>query len=130
MCLLEKYRAVGLSAPLKYLINHGISAFLALLFAQQSYGVTTVPLQPNQNSPEPSPIPVSTETTNQVAAKQVLYIKEFRVRGAHHLARNVVEETVYPFLGPGRTTNDIEQARAALEKAYQDKGYQTVSVQI
>ena len=42
----------------------------------------------------------------------------------------MIEETVYPFLGPGRTANDVEQARAALEKAYQDKGYQTVSVQV
>ena len=52
------------------------------------------------------------------------------MRGARHLPRGVVEETVYPFLGPGRTANDVEQARAALEKAYQDKGYQTVSVQV
>jgi hemolysin activation/secretion protein len=59
-----------------------------------------------------------------------LFIKEFRVRGAHHLPRGVVEETVYPFLGPGRTANDVEQARVALEKAYQAKGYQTVSVQV
>jgi hemolysin activation/secretion protein len=41
-----------------------------------------------------------------------------------------VEQAVYPYLGPGRTTEDVEQARASLEKAYQDKGFQTVSVQI
>lgn len=59
-----------------------------------------------------------------------IYIREFRVRGARHLPRGTVEETVYPYLGPGRTVNDVEQARAALEKVYQDKGYQTVSVQV
>ena len=41
-----------------------------------------------------------------------------------------VEEAVYPFLGPERSADDVDQARAALEKAYQTKGYQTVSVQI
>src|SRR4029077_2417864 len=58
------------------------------------------------------------------------FIKEFRVRGVHHLPRALIEESVYPFLGPGRTANDVEQARLALEKAYQNKGYQTVSVQV
>ena len=37
---------------------------------------------------------------------------------------------MYPFLGPGRTPDDVEKARAALEKVYHDKGYTTVSVQI
>jgi hemolysin activation/secretion protein len=41
-----------------------------------------------------------------------------------------VEEAVYPFLGPGRTVDDVEQARAALEQAYKNKGYQTVSVEV
>ena len=41
-----------------------------------------------------------------------------------------LEEAVYPFLGPGRTAEDVEKARAALEKAYASKGYQTVIVSI
>jgi hemolysin activation/secretion protein len=59
-----------------------------------------------------------------------LYIQEYRVEGAHQLRRLEIEEAVYPYLGPGRTTGDVEKARAALEKAYQAKGYQTVGVQI
>src|SRR5262249_2784573 len=35
-----------------------------------------------------------------------------------------------PFLGPGRSIEDIEKARAALEKYYSDRGYQAVSVAI
>ncbi len=58
------------------------------------------------------------------------YIKEYRVRGAHHFSPGEVEEAVYPFLGPGRTPADVEDARAALEKAYKEKGYQTVVVQV
>ncbi len=59
-----------------------------------------------------------------------MYIQEYRVIGAKILPALEVEEAVYPFLGPARTSADVEKARAALEKAYQDKGYQTVQVQI
>ncbi len=56
------------------------------------------------------------------------YIREYRVDGVKRLQKLEVEEAVYPFLGPARTPDDVEQARAALEKTYHDKGYQTVSV--
>ncbi len=59
-----------------------------------------------------------------------LYIREYRVTGATRLPRVEVERAVYPFLGPGRTSDDVEGARAALEKAYRDRGYQTVGVQV
>ncbi len=59
-----------------------------------------------------------------------LFIQEYRVEGIHLLANSEVEEAVYPFLGPGRTTDDVEKARTALEKIYRDKGFQTVSVQV
>jgi hemolysin activation/secretion protein len=68
--------------------------------------------------------------TNSVDRSQLLYIKEFRVLGNHQLSRAEVEKAVYPFMGPERTPDDVEQARAALEKAFQEKGLQTVSVQI
>lgn len=56
------------------------------------------------------------------------YIREYRVDGAKHLKKLEVEEAVYPFLGPGRTADDVERARQSLEKAHHDKGFQTVSV--
>lgn len=57
-------------------------------------------------------------------------IEEFRVEGADKLPQIEVEEAVYPFLGPHRTPEDVEKARAALEKAYHDKGFQTVGVSV
>ena len=66
----------------------------------------------------------------QQQAARPIYIQEYRVIGAHKLSPEEVEDAVYPFLGPGRTADDVEQARAALEQAYQAKGYQTISVQI
>lgn len=61
---------------------------------------------------------------------QHLDINEFRVDGTHILPRLAVEEAVYPYLGPDRTLDDVEKARAALEKAYVALGYQTVAVEI
>lgn len=59
-----------------------------------------------------------------------LFIREYRVQGSKKISPVEVEEAVMPFLGPGRTTEDVDKARAALEKAYHDKGFQTVSVTI
>jgi len=71
----------------------------------------------------PSPTPAT-------AAIGPYYIREYRVQGAHKLDSLAVGEAVYPYLGPGRSDEDIEHARAALEQAYHDKGYQTVIVQV
>lgn len=59
-----------------------------------------------------------------------LYVREYRVRGNHLLKAIEVEEAVYPFMGPGRSEQDIEGARQALEKVYKSKGYQSVGVQV
>ncbi len=64
------------------------------------------------------------------APQRPIYIREYRVTGAHRLPAIEVQEAVYPYLGPGRTERDVEQARAALEKVYFDKGFQTVSVEV
>ena len=67
----------------------------------------------------------------QTQTQQHFYIQEYRVEGGGHLLSRVeVEAAVYPYLGPYRTTEDVELARGALEQAYRDKGYQTVTVQI
>jgi hemolysin activation/secretion protein len=70
------------------------------------------------------------DATNAVDRSQLLYIKEYRVLGSHQLSRTEIEKAVYPFMGPERSPDDVEQARASLEKAFQEKGFQTVSVQI
>lgn len=59
-----------------------------------------------------------------------MYITEYRVQGARKLDRRTVEKAVYPYLGPARTPEDVDAARAALEKAYRDAGWSTVSVLI
>jgi hemolysin activation/secretion protein len=66
----------------------------------------------------------------ETAAPATLFIREYRVEGAKRLPRISVEAAVYPYLGPGRTRDDVERARAALEEAYHDAGFQTVAVRI
>lgn len=85
------------------------------------------------SSAHPASNAASVNGTQPAAGAQVeraFYILEYRVEGAHCLKAIEVEEAVYPFLGPGRTADDVEQARAALEQAYRNKGYQTVAVQV
>ncbi len=64
------------------------------------------------------------------AHAQTLTINEFTVIGNHLLSEDEVDNAVYPYLGPGQTVRSVDAARAALQKVYQDKGYQTVAVQI
>lgn len=61
-------------------------------------------------------------------AHPTMFIREFRVLGAKDLPKIEVEEAVYPFAGPGRTFDDVEKARTALEKAYHDKGFKAAQV--
>jgi len=110
---------------------------LPALLALAAFALTA-----SANTPHGAPEPAATAPPNAAApavagtpapvapAVGNLYIREYRVLGARNLPRINVEETVYPYLGPGRTTGDIEQARAALEQAYKEKGFQAVSVQI
>lgn len=73
--------------------------------------------------------PIGAQTA-QPAENPVFYIQEYRVKGVTKISSLEVEEAVYPYLGPARTADDVERARLALEKAFHDKGYQTVSVLI
>jgi hemolysin activation/secretion protein len=57
-------------------------------------------------------------------------VSEYRVEGAEQLTTAELEAVLAPFLGPGRELEDVEKARAALEKAYSDKGFQSVTVAI
>lgn len=55
---------------------------------------------------------------------------EYRVLGNTVLPRTDIETLLYANLGPGKTLDDVEKARAALETAYRDRGYGTVFVDI
>lgn len=62
--------------------------------------------------------------------EQLFDIQEYRVLGNSVLPVRDIERAVYPFEGPHKTIQDVQGARAALEKAYHDAGYGTVFVDI
>jgi hemolysin activation/secretion protein len=57
-------------------------------------------------------------------------VLEYVVEGNTVLPPEQVELLVQPYMGPGRTFKDVEAARTALEKAYQDAGFLSVVVSI
>ena len=85
-----------------------------------------------EDLPPPPPQVAEAPAATATALSQVgpLYIQEYRVRGNKILKPIDIEKAVYPYLGPGRSENDIEQARQGLEKAYRSLGYQTVYVEV
>ena len=64
------------------------------------------------------------------AAPANFQVNEYLVRGNTLLDNVQIEESVEPFLGPGRSMNDVHAAQSALQKLYQSKGYQSVVVQL
>jgi hemolysin activation/secretion protein len=64
------------------------------------------------------------------AAQPLFDLFEIRVDGNSVLDSRAVEKTLYPFLGPRKSIDDVENARRALEDTYHKAGYQTVFVNI
>lgn len=67
------------------------------------------------------------ETPQQAATFDLM---ELRVKGNTMLDKKQLERTIYPFLGPKKSIDNVEAARSALEQLYKTKGYQTVAVDI
>lgn len=55
-------------------------------------------------------------------------IWEFVIKGNTVLPQTEIERAVYPFLGEGRTVDDVFAAEAALNSLYRQAGYVTVQV--
>ncbi|HEY4373025.1 MAG TPA: ShlB/FhaC/HecB family hemolysin secretion/activation protein, partial [Burkholderiales bacterium] len=63
------------------------------------------------------------------AAENHFDILEYQVEGNSVLPATAIEKAVTPFLGENRGAGDVESARAALEKTYQNAGFLSVYVQ-
>ncbi|MGH8500546.1 MAG: POTRA domain-containing protein, partial [Methylococcales bacterium] len=66
----------------------------------------------------------------QVSEARKFDIWEYRVKGNHLLQQTVVERSVYPFLGEGKSIDEVDKARQSLEAAYRSFGFPTVLVDI
>lgn len=101
----------------------------ALFLAGVSFvGVEGIPSALGQDLP-----PAPAETAPPEAggqAEETIFVAEYRVQGSTKLDAVEIGKAVYPYLGPERTLADLEGARGALEKAFHEKGYQSVQVEI
>jgi len=77
----------------------------------------------------PNPDPV-TVPAGAASAPETFDIQAFDVSGVTKLAAGEVERLVYPHAGPGRTKDDVEAARKALQDAYAAKGFEAVVVDV
>ncbi len=85
------------------------------------------PLQPK---PDLNAEPVVAPPPQAAPGEATFLIAGYDVSGNTLLDQAVIERTVYPFTGPGRTAADAERARAALENVYRARGFQSVFVAI
>ncbi|MCC7634412.1 ShlB/FhaC/HecB family hemolysin secretion/activation protein [Stenotrophomonas rhizophila] len=70
------------------------------------------------------------QAASPAASAARVNINEYLVRGNTVLDAREIERAVSDHLGPDRTLQDVEAARAALQAAYQGKGYQSVYVDL
>ena len=101
-------------APTRLALGTTLALFATLASAQDAQPSTA--MAPPGAVPQPSPARVT--------------LNEYIVRGNTVLDGRAIENAVTPHLGPGRTMDDIEAARAALQAAYQSHGYQSVHVEL
>lgn len=104
--------------------------------AQPAGGV--VPSEPSRAvDPSPTPIPAAPDlgaapvpapSPGPAPGEQRFLIQGYDVVGNTLIEQAVVERTVYPFLGPERSKDDVERARQALENVYRARGFQSVAV--
>ncbi len=67
---------------------------------------------------------------SEASAPRRVDINEYYVEGNTVLSDPQIEAAVYPYLGPDKTLDDVEKARAALQKVYEARGLKTVFVEI
>lgn len=80
---------------------------------------------PREVAPAPATMPAPARP-----AVRTFDVWEIGVDGNTALDDSDIQETLAPFLGPGRTAKDMDDARQALQALYRDQGFQTVTVQI
>ncbi|MBN3724079.1 ShlB/FhaC/HecB family hemolysin secretion/activation protein [Burkholderia sp. Ac-20379] len=83
-----------------------------------------------QEAPAAGHAPTADASRPADASAMRFDINEFIVRGNTVLPALDIEKAVYPYEGPGRSLDDVDAARDALTKAYQDRGYQSVVVDL
>jgi hemolysin activation/secretion protein len=77
-----------------------------------------------------APPTTANPAAGQERAPDRFIVQAYDVSGVTRLTTDEVERLVYPHVGPGRTKDDVEAARKALQDAYAAKGYGAVIVDV
>lgn len=79
-----------------------------------------------------SPAGGDTASANKKASADpaLLDIWEYDIDGNSVLDEKTIDEAVEAYLGPQKSPDEIDKARAALESVYRERGFKTVSVDI
>jgi hemolysin activation/secretion protein len=75
-------------------------------------------------------LPVAVAASAGAAPAPTFDLLEFEVEGNTVLDATTVEHALLPHMGPGRSIADVEAARSALERAFQEAGWLTVLVDL
>ncbi len=65
-----------------------------------------------------------------IAPPDQFTINAIDVVGVKTLPSAEIERIIYPFLGPGKSPQDVEAARKAIQNAYANHGYETAIVEV
>jgi hemolysin activation/secretion protein len=103
-------------------------AFALCTFSTSSLMAQTVDAQAQPELTQDAPAAAQEAGPETAQPPQKLSVWAFKVVGNTVLSQGDVEAAVNPFLGPDKSVETVEEARAALEQVYVDKGYTTVSV--
>lgn len=104
--------------------------FVSLRVCLFAAGLTALGAVPHEAARAVPTTDAAAENMDSDLPPPSFHIREYRVIGSRHLPRDQVDYAVYAYLGPDRTAEDVELARAALEQRYHRAGYQTVVVEI
>lgn len=105
-----------------------IGPFVGLLCALVGFGTVAMAQDAGHEAAEPAAEAVAAPAKGQEPSQFDLL--ELRLKGSTLLDKKQLERTIYPFLGPKRSIDNVEAARAAVEALYKIQGFQTVSVDI
>ncbi|MGZ4959655.1 MAG: ShlB/FhaC/HecB family hemolysin secretion/activation protein [Methylomonas sp.] len=118
--------------PIKHFMQLKRTKRTSLLFWLTGSAIALIHTGSALAQDSPPPIAEAEAPKQNPAAQQSASfdLMELRVKGNTLIDKKQLERTIYPFLGPKKSIDNVETARAALEELYHAQGYQTVAVDI
>ncbi len=92
--------------------------------------IAIVPLAAAEETAKTGVPQYANSSANPAKKQQTFDIWEYQLQGNTLLSRVVIEKTLYPYLGPDKTIEDVQHAADSLERAYRDAGYPAIYVNI